>query len=88
MWKWGFSGCLGLEYDVIGGQVGMRFQTGGECGQGWNQVVYGVHSCSQRERAAGVSIVKSTAYITLELVNKVHRLAVGMGSYGVSEFGT
>ena len=31
---------------------------------------------------------KSTAYITLELANKVHRLAVGMGSYGVSEVGT
>ena len=24
---------------MIGEQVGMRFQTGGECGQGWNQVV-------------------------------------------------
>ena len=35
----GFSGCLGLEYDVIGEQVGMRFQTGGKCGQGWNQVI-------------------------------------------------
>ena len=35
----GFSGCLGLEYDVIGEQIGMRFQTGDECGQGWNQVV-------------------------------------------------
>ena len=41
-----------------------------------------------RERVAGFSIVKSTAYITLELVDKVHRLAVGMGSYGVSEVGT
>ena len=26
--------------------------------------------------------------IALELVGKVHRLAVGMGSYGVSEVGT
>ena len=41
-----------------------------------------------RERAAGFSNVKSTAYITLELVNKVHRLSVGMGSYGVSEVST
>ena len=41
-----------------------------------------------RERAAGFSNVKSFAYITLELVNKVHRLAVSMGSYGVSEVGT
>ena len=41
-----------------------------------------------RERATGFSNVKSTAYITLELVNKVHRLAVGMGSYGVSEVST
>ena len=30
----GFSRCLGLECDVIGEQVDMRFQTGGECGQG------------------------------------------------------
>ena len=41
-----------------------------------------------RERATGFSNVKSTAYITLELVNKVNRLAVGMGSYGVSEVST
>ena len=41
-----------------------------------------------RERATGFSKVKSTAYITLELVNKVHRLAVCMGSYGVSEVST
>ena len=32
--------------------------------------------------------VKSTAYIALELVNKVQRLSVGMGSYGVSEVST
>ena len=38
--------------------------------------------------AAGFSNVKSFAYITLELVDKVHRLAVGMGSYGVSEVDT
>ena len=43
---------------------------------------------SERETAAGFSNVKSFAYITLELVDKVHRLAVGMGSYGVSEVGT
>ena len=41
-----------------------------------------------RERAPGFSNVKSTAYSALELVNKVHRLAVGMGSYEVSEVGT
>ena len=35
------------------------------------------------ERAVGFSNVKSIAYIALELVNKVHRLAVGIGSYGV-----
>ena len=40
---------------------------------------------SERERAVGFSNVKSTAYITLELVNKIHRLAVGMGSYVVHE---
>ena len=39
----------------------------------------------ERERAVGFSKVKS---IALELVDKVHRLAVGMGSYGVSEVGT
>ena len=33
-----------------------------------------------RERAADLSNVKSSAYIALELVNKVHRLAVGMGT--------
>ena len=36
-----------------------------------------------RERAAGFYNVKSIAYIALGLVGKVHRLAVGMGSYGV-----
>ena len=40
-----------------------------------------------RERPAGFSNVKSFAYITLELVDNVHRLAVSMGSYGVSEVG-
>ena len=40
-----------------------------------------------RERAAGFSNVKSFSYITLELVDKVHRFAVSMGSYGVSEVG-
>ena len=38
-----------------------------------------------RERVAGLSNVKSITYIALELVDKVLRLAVGMGSYGVSE---
>ena len=41
-----------------------------------------------RKRALGFSNVKSFAYITLELVDKVHRLAVSIGSYGVSEVGT
>ena len=41
-----------------------------------------------RERASGFSNVKNTAYIALELVNKVHRLAVSMGSYGISEVST
>ena len=41
-----------------------------------------------RERAAGFSNVNSIAYIALELVDKVHRLVVGMGSYRVSEIGT
>ena len=67
----------------------------------WNLVGLGVdgnwvHDCggetvsihAVRERAAGFSKVKSNAYITLELVNKVHRFAVGMGSYGVSEVST
>ena len=41
-----------------------------------------------REGAAGFSNAKSFAYITLELVDKVHRLAVSMGSNEVSEVGT
>ena len=41
-----------------------------------------------RERAAGFFNLKSIAYIALELVDKVHRLAVGLGSYGVSQVGT
>ena len=41
-----------------------------------------------RERVAGFSNVKSIAYIALELVDKVHRLADDMGSYGISEVGT
>ena len=35
----------------------------------------------------GFPNVKSIAYVILELVDKVHRLAVGMGSYGISEVG-
>ena len=38
-----------------------------------------------RKRAAGFSNVKS---IALVLIDKVHRLTLGMGSYGVSEVGT
>ena len=41
-----------------------------------------------RERAAGFSNAESIAYIALELEDMVHRLAVGMGSYEVSEVGT
>ena len=41
-----------------------------------------------RETVAGLSNVKSIAYIALELVDKVHGLAVSMGSYEVSEVGT
>ena len=41
-----------------------------------------------RKRVAGFSNVKSITYIALELADKVHRLAVGMSSYGVSEIGT
>ena len=33
-----------------------------------------------RKRAAGFSNVKSIAYTALELVDKVHRLVVGMSS--------
>ena len=40
------------------------------------------------KRAVGFSNVKSIAYIALELVDKVHRLAVNMNSCGVSEIGT
>ena len=42
----------------------------------WNLVRLGVDGnrkiCGQRERAAGFSNVKSTAYIALEMVDKVH----------------
>ena len=54
-----------------------EFVTGGE--------TVSIHAV--REGAVVFSNVKSTAYITLELVDKVHRLAVSMGSYGVSEVG-
>ena len=37
---------------------------------------------------AGFSDVKSITLSTLKLVDKVHRLAVSMGSYGVSEVNT
>ena len=39
------------------------------------------------KRAAGFSNVKSIAFITLDLVDKVHRLAVNMSCYGESEVG-
>ena len=42
----------------------------------------------ERERAVSFSNVKSISYIALELVDKVHRLSVSMGSYGVSVVGT
>ena len=48
-------------------------------------VVVKVSILAIRKRAAGFSNVKSIADIVLELV---HRLAVGMSSYGVSEIGT
>ena len=40
-----------------------------------------------RKRAVGFSNVKSIAFITLEVVDKVHRLAVCMSSYGANEVG-
>ena len=46
-----------------------------------------VHSCGQKESGRFLQC-KKHVYIALELVDKVHRLAVGMGSYGVSEVGT
>ena len=67
----------------------------GGIGCGWQPVGLGsklwwctVSIHAVRKRAAGFSNVKSIAYIALELVDKVHRLAVGMGSCGVSEVGT
>ena len=42
---------------------------------------------SERERSVFCN-VKSIAFITLELVDKVHRLALCMSNYGVSEVGT
>ena len=63
-------------------------------GYGWQPVGW-VRNCGGKMgpfmrsiHAVGFSNVKSIAYIALELVDKVHRLAVGMGSYGVSEIGT
>ena len=41
-----------------------------------------------RKRVAGFSNVKSIVYIALELLDQVHRLAVVMSSYGVSDVGT
>ena len=68
-----------LKRNLVGlGVDGNRGSCGGE--------TVSIHAV--REGAAGFSNVKSTAYITLELVNKVHRFAVGMGSYGVSEIST
>ena len=54
-----------------------------------------IHAVRERERerererkSGGFLKCKSIAYIALELVDKVHKLEVGMGSYGVSEVGT
>ena len=72
-----------LKWNLVGlGVDGYRWVWVRDCGGETVSIHMG------RERAAGFSNVKSTAYITLELVNKVHRIAVGMGSYGVSEVGT
>ena len=64
-------------------------------GYGWQPVDLGSNCGGEtvsihavRERPAGFLNVKSIACIALKLVDKVHRLAVGMGSYGVSEVGT
>ena len=46
-----------------------------------------IHAIRERERWVSPN-VKSIAHFALELVDKVHRLAVCMGSYGVSEIGT
>ena len=43
---------------------------------------------SERESGGFLQCKKHYTYIALELVDKVHRLAIGMGSYGVSEVGT
>ena len=48
----------------------------------------GPDNAAVRERAVGFSNVKSIAHNTLELVDKVHILAVGMVIYGISEVGT
>ena len=36
---WGLKGCCVWGCDVIGVQVGMLFQIGGECAQGWSLAV-------------------------------------------------
>ena len=46
-----------------------------------------IHTIRERESSRFLQN-KSIAYIALELVDKVHRLAVGMGNYGVSEVST
>ena len=66
---------------------------GTECGWqpvGWARNCGGetVSIHAVRKKALGFSNVKSIAYITLELIDNVHRFAVGMSSYGVSEVGT
>ena len=55
---------------------------------GFKTVVVKVSIHAVRKRVAGFSNVKSIPYIALELVDKVHRFAVGKGNYGVSEVGT
>ena len=66
--------------------IGCGWQPVGLGSKLWNGETVSIHAV--RERVAGFSNVKSIAYIALELVGKVHRLAVSMGSYGVSEAGT
>ena len=65
--------------------IGYGWQTGRS---GFETVVVKRCPFVRSERAVGFSNVKSIAYIALELLDKVHRLAVSMGSYGVSEVGT
>ena len=60
----------------------------GEIGCGWQLVGSKLSIHAVKKRVVDFSSVKSIAFITLELVDKVHRLAVCMSSYGVSEIDT